>query len=282
MPLDFRTDQRYSHLSRDQVLKHFEEERDLRGSLLAAPREKRAEAFCWAYDELFRRCPWHPALNERSGVDAPDLVDARVKNFTRWLPRAAGTRVLEIGCGMGELVIGLSEKGYQCVGIDVSEVRIQRLQRLQSTNLQFRRVEGTTLPFPDQSFDVAVSMQLFEHLHPEDAGEHLREVFRVLKPGGFYMLETPNALVGPGDVSRFFTETAQGFHLREYTIRDLCDLFHECGFGQIEVLLRWGRLLSANRTAFLEACWGLLPKALRRRYSYGMHNPLYLAHRAET
>jgi hypothetical protein len=95
------------------------------------------------------------------------------------------------------------------------------------------------------------------------------------------MLETPNALVGPGDVSRFFAETAQGFHLREYTIRDLCRLFHQCGFGQIEVLLRWARLLPASRTVFLEECWGLLPKALRRRYSYGMHNPLYLAHRAD-
>src|SRR5215475_14481043 len=142
MPVDFRTDQRYAHLSHDQVLKHFEVEHDLRDCLLAASREKRAEAFCWAYDELFRRCPWHPALNERSGVDAPDLVEARVKNFTRWLPRP-GARVLEIGCGMGELVIGLSGKGYQCVGIDVSDVRIRRLQQLQSPNLKFRRVEGT-------------------------------------------------------------------------------------------------------------------------------------------
>ena len=95
------------------------------------------------------------------------------------------------------------------------------------------------------------------------------------------MLETPNALVGPGDVSRFFGETAQGFHLHEYTIRELCGLLGECGFGQIEVLLRWTRLLSAKRAVFLEAAWELLPKALRRQYSYGMHNPLYLAHRKE-
>jgi SAM-dependent methyltransferase len=282
MPVDFRKDQRYAHLSDDQVLKHFEEEQELRGCLLAAPPEKRAEAFCWAYDELFRRCPWHPALNERSGMDAPDLVELRVRNFTRWLPPAAGVRVLEIGCGMGELAIGLSGNGYQCVGIDVSEVRIRRLQRFRSANLEFRRVEGTKLPFPDQSFDVAISMQLFEHLHPEDATEHLQEVSRVLKPGGFYILETPNALVGPGDVSRFFTETPLGFHLREYTIRQLCGLLHECGFAQVEVLLRWSRLLPANRAVFLEACWGLLPKALRQRYSYGMHNPLYLAHRKES
>jgi len=280
MPVDFRTDQRYAHLSRDQVMKHFEEERDLRSCLLDAPKENRAEAFCWAYDELFRRCPWHPALNERSGTDAPDLVRLRVKNFTRWLP-PTGARVLEIGCGMGELAIGLSGKGYECVGIDVSEVRIRRLQRFESGNLQFRRVEGTKLPFPDQSFDVAISMQLFEHLHPDDASEHLREVSRILKPAGVYMLETPNALVGPGDVSRFFAETAQGFHLREYTIRELCGLLGECGFGQVEVLLRWARLLSAKRAVFLEAGWELLPKALRRQYSYGMHNPLYLAHRKE-
>ena len=281
MPIDFHTDQRYAGLSQEQVLKHFQAEQGLRDYLLASPREKRAEAFCWAYDELFRRCPWHPALNERSGVDAPDLVERRVKNFTRWLPPGEDVRVLEIGCGMGELVIGLSGKGYECVGIDVSEVRIQRLQRFESANLQFQRVEGTKLPFADESFEVAISMQLFEHLHPEDGGEHLREVLRVLKPGGFYMLETPNVLVGPGDVSRFFTETAEGFHLREYTIRELCGLLHECGFGQVEVLLRWARLLPAQKAVFLESAWGLLPKELRRRYSYGMHNPMYLAHRKE-
>lgn len=263
------------------MLKHFQAEQELRRCLLEAPQERRAEVFCWAYDELFRRCPWHPALSERSGPDAAGLVALRARNFGRWLPPPSGVRVLEIGCGMGELAMGLSEKGYSCVGIDVSEVRIRRLQQFQSDRLQFRKVEGTRLPFPDQSFDVAISMQLFEHLHPDDASPHLREVLRVLKPEGFYMLETPNELVGPGDVSRFFSETALGFHLREYTIQQLSEMLYGCGFGRVEVLLRWTRLLASSKAVRLESFWRLLPKAVRRRYSYGMHNPVYLARRRE-
>lgn len=275
MPLNYKRDNRYEHLSNKQVQQIYEEESALRRYLIESPKEKRAEAFCWAYDELFRRCPWHPALTEKSGASAPELIQRRVSRFLGLLPNQA--HVLEIGCGMGELSIGLSQRGYQCLGIDVSDVRIKRLQQLQSATLRFEKVEGTHLPFPDSGFDAAISMQLFEHLHPEDAAEHLKEVSRVLKPAGVYLLETPNRLTGPGDVSRFFCETAEGFHLKEYTIGELVRLLRQAGFSEVQVLLRWRRRLSASAAIALERLWSILPKAIRRRHSFGLHNPLYLA-----
>ena len=137
MPIDYHTNPRYAGLSPDQVSRHFEEEHKLRDYLLAAP-----------YDELFRRCPWHPALTECSGADAPEIIERRIRNFLPILPGNRNTKILEIGCGMGELMIGLANAGFNCTGLDVSEVRIERLRKLERSNLHFVHGEGTTLPFP--------------------------------------------------------------------------------------------------------------------------------------
>jgi SAM-dependent methyltransferase len=279
MPFDYCKDSRYAHLSADQVKTLFEEERTLRRCLLESPKERRTESFCWAYDELFRRCPWHPALTEKSGVNAPDRSRLRVANFQRWLPNGKEAKLLEIGCGMGELILGLSTAGYDCTGIDVSDLRIQRLKAHESECLHFHKTEGTCLPFASGTFDAAISMQLFEHLHPGDASEHLQEVSRVLKPGGSYLLETPSPLAGPGDVSRFFVDTAEGFHLKEYAIKELVRLLRENGFARVQILLRWRRLISASVALKLESIWGLLPKTVRLRHTLGLHNPVYIAYR---
>jgi SAM-dependent methyltransferase len=122
-----------------------------------------------------------------------------------------------------------------------------------------------------------ISIQLFEHLHPDDAGTHLREVWRVLKPGGRCLLETPNRWAGPGDVSRFFSDQPEGFHLREYSIAELSRLFRSALFSQISVV-RWRKeVLSARAAIRLERVWSLLPRVYRRKRTFGLHNPLYIA-----
>lgn len=277
MATDYRADARYAHLSLLQVRKHYEVERELRESLLASLPTERTATFLWAYEELFRRVPWHPALTERSGADAPERAESRAGSLIPFLGCPPGTRVLEIGCGMGELMLGLAHRGYNCTGVDVSETRIERLQPHESANLRFEKVEGTHLPFADDHFDAVISMQLFEHLHPDDALGHLSEVRRVLKPGGRCLIETPNRLVGPGDVSRFFSDEPQGFHLREYSIGEMVELFTQAGFAETSVVLWRNRCLPAWKAKWLERCWGLLPKTMRRKRTLGLHNPLYLA-----
>lgn len=178
---------------------------------------------------------------------------------------------------MGELLIGLSRAGYQCTGIDVSRERIAQLRKIENSNLVFYHAEGTDLPFADCQYSAAISMQLFEHLHPEDVIRHLKEVNRVLKPKGRYLLETPNQLVGPGDVSRFFSETPEGFHLKEYTVRDLIKLFKKAGYRRVYVVTWYRRVISQDLARGIEAIWSLLPKTFRRAHPFGLHNPLYIA-----
>ncbi len=72
-----------------------------------------------------------------------------------------------------------------------------------------------------------------EHLHPEDAIEQLEHIYRALSAGGFYICVTPNRISGPHDISMHFDAVATGFHLKEYTVTELCALFARIGFSRM-------------------------------------------------
>jgi SAM-dependent methyltransferase len=277
VPVPIQSDSRYRSLDPELVRRLYEVEKSLRARLLDAPAEQRAAVFLRAYDELFELCPWHPALGEAAHADTPRRQQHLVEALQPFLPRNRDARILEVGCGMGELLSGLSRLGYDCTGLDVSRTRIERLRSRQGPKLRFQQVEGTRLPFADASFDLVISIQLFEHLHPDDAETHLRETCRVLKPGGRYLLETPNKWAGPGDVSRFFSDRPEGFHLREYSIAELSGMMSHAGYAQVSVV-RWKKeILSAKAAIRLERVWKRLPRRVRRQRTFGLHNPLYLA-----
>lgn len=101
------------------------------------------------------------------------------------------------------------------------------------SNFRLILSDGCSIPLPPDSVDVAYSNQLMEHLHPDDAIEQLRNVYGVLKPGGIYICITPNRINGPHDISKGFDRIATGFHLKEYTLRELNALFRAVGFTAI-------------------------------------------------
>ncbi len=277
MPLDFREDNRYGHLTKEHVSQIFKTEKRLRQFLLNAPRNERTAAFIWAYDELFRQCPWHPALTENSGTANEALIQRHARTFVPLLKEMHAHTVLEIGCGNGELSLALARSGINCTGIDVSSERIRRLEAVETSNLRFLQSEATSLPFPDSSFNIVISMQLFEHLHPDDVPIHLKEVLRVLNPGGYYIIETPNRHTGPRDISRFFSDKPEGFHLREYSIDEMYQILKKNGFV-LKKIIRWRtRAISATQALIMEFIWKNLPKGVRMKRSFGLGNPLYFA-----
>lgn len=100
-----------------------------------------------------------------------------------------GVRVLEIGTGTGAMLRALIERGADARGVELRQDLIDAAQGHYGP-LPIQRVDGTTLPFDRASFDVVVSFDVFEHIPDTDA--HLREVSRVLRPGGWYLIQTPN------------------------------------------------------------------------------------------
>jgi SAM-dependent methyltransferase len=98
-------------------------------------------------------------------------------------------KILEIGCGIGSVVFELSKQGYEITGTDISSAAISfGLKKYGDIRLEVQAAE--TLPYEDDSFDVVLSFDLFEHIAQID--RHVGEVRRVLRPGGSYLLQTPN------------------------------------------------------------------------------------------
>ena len=115
----------------------------------------------------------------------------RYNEYAAWMPRLMefdrfqGARLLEIGCGMGTDLLQFARGGARCVGIDLTprSVEITRHRfRLYGADGRFMISDGEHLPFADNSFDVVYSNGVLHHT-PDTAGA-IREVHRVLRPGG--------------------------------------------------------------------------------------------------
>lgn len=112
----------------------------------------------------------------------------------------SGKRVLDIGCGRGELACEAARRGAHAVGIDYAEAALElsRERRALLDEDARRRVEfmlsdAKGLAFPDGSFDVVFFVDVYEHLHPHEIESTLAEIGRVLRPGGSLIVHTgPN------------------------------------------------------------------------------------------
>jgi SAM-dependent methyltransferase len=145
------------------------------------------------------------------------------------------TVLLEIGPGDCAFSMAVAPLVRQVYGLDVS-AEITRRVSLPS-NFKLILSDGVSVPLPPDSVDLAYSNQLMEHLHPDDALEQLQGIWRALRPGGVYICVTPNRVNGPHDISQYFDSVATGFHLKEYTIAELSQLFRKVGFREVKTLL---------------------------------------------
>ena len=105
---------------------------------------------------------------------------------------AVGGSILDAGCGGGGMPLSFAEEARQVVGIDLAPRFGDAGHRLAAErgfkNLHFARADGQALPFPDASFDMVLSHAVIEHV--ADAALYMRELARVLKPGGTMYLST--------------------------------------------------------------------------------------------
>jgi 2-polyprenyl-3-methyl-5-hydroxy-6-metoxy-1,4-benzoquinol methylase len=138
-----------------------------------------------------------------------------------------GKKVLDIGCGRGELCDFLSKKGAECVGIDYSSSAIKIAKSNFGKKSVFKKMDCTKMDFQKKSFDAVFMMDIVEHLTPEQLEKTISLVYSFLKPGGFLMLHTmPNAfLAKPFYLVCKITGTKRGVnekvHINEQTIFSL-------------------------------------------------------------
>lgn len=105
--------------------------------------------------------------------------------------------VLDIACGDGFGVRILAQKAGRVMGgdIDPEVIAIAQKNPENPANVGFQITDVTKMSFPDQSFDVVTSMETIEHLKPL-LDKYLSEIHRVLKPGGRFILSTPQNALG--------------------------------------------------------------------------------------
>lgn len=119
-----------------------------------------------------------------------------------------GSAILEIGCGKGMLLNSLQKLGHNVTGIDVDPGAIEAC-RASFPGVDAQVGSGDLLAFPAESFDVVLSFDVFEHIRDSDC--HLREVKRVLKPDGVYLLQTPNKWTNvPFEILRYWHKYRMG------------------------------------------------------------------------
>ncbi|QQR79019.1 MAG: methyltransferase domain-containing protein [Candidatus Moraniibacteriota bacterium] len=106
----------------------------------------------------------------------------------KYLP--LGSKILEGGCGKGQFVYSLQERGYEAYGIDFAENIIDRLQSLFPLH-HFEHGDVRSLPYPDNTFDGYWSLGVIEHFY--DGYEAiLKEMVRVVRPDGYLFLTFPH------------------------------------------------------------------------------------------
>jgi ubiquinone/menaquinone biosynthesis C-methylase UbiE len=108
------------------------------------------------------------------------------RHLPAWIDEMVpGRSVLEIGCGVGLDAHRMAARGLKVTAVDLTDVAVatarQRFER-EDLGAQFLAADATRLPFPDNSFDYVYSFGVLHHA--QDTAATIREVHRVLKPGG--------------------------------------------------------------------------------------------------
>jgi SAM-dependent methyltransferase len=144
-----------------------------------------------------------------------------VHRYTFASDLVGGKKVLDAACGEGYGAAHLARTAESVIAVDISDRAIAHAQdRYPAENLQFCVADCCDLPFEDNQFDCIVSFETLEHL--EDQSGLLREFRRVLDPGGFLVISSPDKAIY---TDRYHTDNE--FHVRELYREELDELLDE-------------------------------------------------------
>ncbi|MGB3765576.1 MAG: methyltransferase domain-containing protein [Phormidesmis sp.] len=186
-----------------------------------------------------------------------------IEEMLSWGKVSEAQKILDVGCGIGGSTLYLAEKfNAQAVGITLSPVQAKRAgDRAQEKGItlqafenfgeirpaaQFQVADALNTPFPDDSFDFVWSMESGEHM--PDKLAFLQECYRVLKPGGTFLMATwchrpAHTLAGPltSSEERHLERLYQLYHLPYViSLSGYGTLAEEIGFTEL-ALADWSR-----------------------------------------
>lgn len=154
--------------------------------------------------------------NRRPDIRHKRVKDSLFKSYRRtlgpWLPPNRSAKILDAGCGEGNLLYFLKELGYDnMAGFDISSENVAICHSLGLTFVRQFNALAIDQFSGALEFDVIFATDVIEHLPKEKAGNFLKQIYDRLLPGGYVVIQTPNM----GSIL--------GLHARYY------DLSHEFG-----------------------------------------------------
>jgi tellurite methyltransferase len=145
--------------------------------------------------------PSHP--NERAGWEhlfqnqaippRYDTLAAPNDSVVEWASSLLpGSFILDVGCGIGRHVVYLGGRGFKMAGVDLSPTGVKKTSDAcaeRQIDFEGRVSDMTALPWPDMTFDAALSTSTVCHHMYADIVKTMAEVSRVLKPGGLFLVD---------------------------------------------------------------------------------------------
>lgn len=248
----------------EQIRNHYEVEKAIATRLKRAIREERKIIYQTMYDELFKQVPDHSRLKRRENPKMTAIVNQnKLKLIEKFIDKS--TIFVEFAPGDCRFAISICNRVRFVYGVDISDQRGQ-LDNVPD-NFELIIYDGYDLQMQENSTDVVFSDQLIEHLHPEDTEFHFRLVRKVLKPQGVYVFRTPHRFSGPHDVSRYFSDEAEGFHLKEWTYSEIAKILKRLEYSSWSGYKYTKRNLTRKPFAYfiiIEYILNMLPKRLRK------------------
>jgi SAM-dependent methyltransferase len=212
----------------EQIQNHYLVEKAIAERLKNANREERKIIYATMYDELFTKVPDHPRLTRRENEQLTQIANKEKLSLVRKF-LTPSTIFIEFAPGDCKFALEVANFAKTVYAIDISDQRSQgnvipiNFTLIIYDGYQLKGVNGS-------SVDLVFSDQFIEHLHPEDTRLHFALVYHILKPGGKYVFRTPHAFSGPYDISKYFSNVPQGFHLKEWTYIEIEQLLKELNF----------------------------------------------------
>lgn len=133
--------------------------------------------------------------------------------------------ILDIGCGTGHLTNEMKKKGYQVFGMEPSEEMLNYAKK-NFPDIEFKKGVSVNLPYPDNSFDFVIAIEVLRYLSHEDVFNTYKEIYRVLKKDGKMLVTHVNKYAS--DFYYIF------YHLKGFIEKLRREVYHYCYFTTAE------------------------------------------------
>jgi 2-polyprenyl-3-methyl-5-hydroxy-6-metoxy-1,4-benzoquinol methylase len=173
------------------------------------------------YEEFFDEKDLHLYERDRRLTLRRETINAFLEKNT-----APGAKVIDVGCGLGDVLAGL--KGdFRLFGMDYAISNVKAATHRLGGRAVIKQGSIYEIPFESDAFDVALCLEVLEHI--EDDARGVRDIARVLKPGGFLIAAVPYTFYWPQYVALMG-------HFRHYTRESFSRLMEDNGL-KVQVYL---------------------------------------------